>query len=398
MLSVTENVNSAAMVTIPFSYRVGGALAWNEPTYIKRTADTELYHAIERGQFSYVLGPRQIGKSSLRIHTCHRLVQQGYRCITLQASQLRSPGQSLSNPAAGSIQDRECSAFISAIWIDLGLGQIAPLRAWLQKTASLSTQARLARFSQDFLLGELLKTPIVIFIDEIDALLEVPFIADLLRWIEQCDRRRQTEAAYQNLSFVILGTTTVIALLEQSCTADAIVKLFANGCQISLSPFKLSETFSLRQGFEEKIADPTVLLQAIFRWTQGQPFLTQKICHIASNLIGTLVQPSASPIKVSTKIVNHWIDDLVRSHIIKNWTFQDTPIHLRAIRDRLIYSPHHRELISLYKAIYRDTPVSTESDAIQAELLLTGIVDSVDSRLQITNPIYREVFSVSESS
>ncbi|MEM6599362.1 MAG: hypothetical protein AAF635_14575 [Cyanobacteria bacterium P01_C01_bin.69] len=422
-----HRLSDEPMITIPFSYCVGGSLSWNDSTYVKRAADDELYSAIEQRAFSYVFGPRQIGKSSLRIRMRHRLTQQGYRCVSLQANQLCSPSKALRFPSASFSQKRQpqaltdqpldpqeqgVSTLIAALWADLNLAQIAPLRPWLEATASLSPQVRLERFGNDFLVDKLLKTPVVVFIDEVDALLGIPFLASLLQWIGCCDRLRQTEAAYNNLTFVLLGTTTSADLVQsvsalpaasQTTATNGVVTqsleektfdLFTSGCQICIKPFQLIETFSLHQGFEEKIDDPTMPLKAIFRWTHGQPFLTQKICHIASNLIDTLVRPSSQPIVLSSKIVNSWMDSLVRSHIIKNWPTQDTPVHLRAIRDRLIYSPNSKSLLALYKAIYAGNPVLVDGSSLQAELLLTGIVDIVDDHLKITNRIYREVFSI----
>ena len=403
--TLTHRTSKQPMITIPFSYHVGGALSWNDPTYIKRKADRALSNAITQGKFAYILGPRQTGKSSLRIQTRHQLVQQGYRCVTVHANQLcntTKASATISTPEEG------CSAFISTLWTDLNLNKTTALRAWLKATAALPVSERLAHFSSSILLGELRKTPVVIFIDEIDALLETPFLVDLLQWIQQCNSDRNTEATYKNLNFVLLGTTTA-SELSSTCPAgtaqlqptaepsDDIEMLFSNGCQISLPPFQLLETFSLQQGFEEKIDNPTALLKAIFKWTQGQPFLTQKICCLASGLMDTLVQPSYKPIVLSTKTINQWTDNLVRSHIIKNWTTQDDPIHFRAIRDRFIYSPHSKALLTLYKTIYAGTPVLANDRPLQAELRLLGIVSILNGHLQIANPVYREIFSVKQS-
>lgn len=422
---LTHRKGTKPMITIPFSYHVGGALPWNDATYIKRQADSELFSAIQQGKFAYVLGARQIGKSSLRIQTRHQLIQQGYRCVTIQASQLRHPSQpidTLNTPIGHHHPDQGCSAFISALWADLNLSKTAHLRTWLKATTGLSVPARLACFSNDVLMGELCKTPIVVFIDEIDALLGSPFLADLLDWIAQCDRRRTTEVTYKNLHFVVLGTATTSDLsqtnLEHTSASltgthhtgldhatqpqpiilsQAIIDLFANGCNIALAPFTLIETFALHQGFEEKIDNPTILMKAIFKWAQGQPFLTQKLCRIASSLINTLVQPSSQPIVISTSTVNRWIDHLVRSHLIEDWATQDDPIHFKAIRDRLVYSPHSKALLTLYKTIYAGTPVPNNNSSLQAELLLTGLISTLDNRLQIANPIYREIFAVTPS-
>ena len=405
--------------SVPFAYRVGGALPWKDPTYIRRKADSELLSAIKQGQFTYVLGPRQMGKSSLRIQARHQLVQQGYRCVTIQANQICSPSLASAEPALGALaasdqtasNQKACSTFISTLWTQLKSNATLSLREWLGDTAGLSGAERLSRFSQDILASELRKAPIVVFIDEIDALLETPFLSLLLQWIEHCSSNThpiearqghlsdQTGNPYKDLTFVLLGTATVSALCHSNLSPaqsepsnGSILRLFSNGCQISLPTFQLVETFSLNRGFAEKIEVPATLLTAIFKWTQGQPFLTQKLCHIAKSLIGTLVGPSTQPIVLSPRTVNDWIDDLVRSHLIKHWTIQDDPIHFRAIRDRLLYSHQHKDLLRLYQAIFKGNPTRFDNTPIQAELLLTGLVTIIDNQLQVANPIYQEVF------
>src|SRR5262249_55177408 len=58
-------------------YSVGGALWSDAPSYVERQADTDLYDSIGRGEFCYLLGQRQIGKSSLMVRTAARLRADG---------------------------------------------------------------------------------------------------------------------------------------------------------------------------------------------------------------------------------------------------------------------------------------------------------------------------------
>src|SRR5690242_16556290 len=54
-------------------YVVGGTMRPGAPSYIERKADQELYEHLLAGDFCYVLTPRQMGKSSLMIHTAAQL-------------------------------------------------------------------------------------------------------------------------------------------------------------------------------------------------------------------------------------------------------------------------------------------------------------------------------------
>lgn len=62
------------------SYQVGGSLPFNASTYVRRKADELLFQGLLRGEFCYVFNSRQMGKSSLRVQTTHRLQAKGFRC------------------------------------------------------------------------------------------------------------------------------------------------------------------------------------------------------------------------------------------------------------------------------------------------------------------------------
>ena len=66
-----------------YEYQVGGSLPLEAPSYVKRQADDDLYNALIKGEFCYVLNSRQMGKSSLRVQTMNRLQKSGIRCAVI---------------------------------------------------------------------------------------------------------------------------------------------------------------------------------------------------------------------------------------------------------------------------------------------------------------------------
>src|SRR5205823_4183091 len=54
-------------------YVTGGTLRPDSPSYVERRADADLFDGLLRGEFCYVLTSRQMGKSSLMVHTASRL-------------------------------------------------------------------------------------------------------------------------------------------------------------------------------------------------------------------------------------------------------------------------------------------------------------------------------------
>ena len=54
-------------------YKFSASLSANDPTYVEREADKQLYDALTAGEFCYVLDSRQTGKSSLRVRIMKKL-------------------------------------------------------------------------------------------------------------------------------------------------------------------------------------------------------------------------------------------------------------------------------------------------------------------------------------
>ena len=360
-----------------YIYQVGGSLGIDASCYVERAADRILYEALQSGQFCYVFNSRQMGKSSLRVRTMHQLQKSGIICIALDLTRV---GSEHLTPAQWYIR------IISELWRGANLTDRLNLKDWLQEHSELTHVQLLDAFLEEVLLQKITIAKIVIFIDEIDSLINLDFaINDFFALIRACYNQRVDNPDYNRLTFCLLGVATPTDLIRDKTRTP-----FNIGKAIALSGFNLTEARVLSQGLKVKFSAPLLVLKEILFWTGGQPLLTQKLCHLA---VETVEFNSQLSLTKDDREIKTWIKDLVTTRIIANWQYQDEPEHLRTIRDRLLRKEKQAsQLLSIYQKILTDGAVEANDSQGQIELRLSGLVVRDRSQLKVYNPIYQAVF------
>ncbi|MEB3226163.1 MAG: AAA-like domain-containing protein [Synechococcus sp.] len=351
-------------------YQVGGSLSPQANTYVTRQADEQLYQALKNGQFSYVLTSRQMGKSSLRVRTMARLEAEGYCCVALDFSALGTENLQRSGWYKGLFYD-----LVKKFHLDKTINR----RQWWQERDELAPVQRFYEFFREVLLPNI-SAPIIIFIDEIDTVLGLPFsVDDFFIFIRSCYNERADNPELARLGFALFGVATPADLIQNKRRTP-----FNIGQGIELHGFGTAESKPLMAGLIEVSENPQDLLQEILAWTGGQPFLTQKVC--------ALVQQQRTLIPRGHEAT--WLADFLQEHLIRDWERHDEPEHLRTLQNRILSDNRTAGLLlGLYQRVLMDELVLRGNEE-ETLLRLTGLIAKREGKFEVFNAIYAQIFNL----
>ncbi|MDR3689995.1 MAG: AAA-like domain-containing protein [Fimbriimonas sp.] len=344
-------------------FSAGGTLSGTDSSYIAREADEQLYQSLIAGQYCFLLNSRQMGKSSLSVRMLNRLKANGVACVLLDLT--RIGGKNVTPEQWYATLCRE---------LGFALGIRDDLRTFWKEHTSLSPMRRFFLFLHDVVL-ESIPGPVVIFLDEVDATLNLNFSADeFFAGIREFFNRRVEDPDLRRLTFCLVGVA-----LPGDLIRDVRLTPFNIGERIALHDFTAAEVsrYADRLG-----TNGDALVRQIHYWTRGHPFLTQSLC---AAVLGDPGITNAAG-----------VDRLVQRELLEP-AARETNINLADVANRVLNATDREEVRSetlmTYERILRGKVVADdESNRFCALLKLSGIVRSERGQLKVRNQIYCRAF------
>ena len=347
----------------PSSFFVtGGALSSEAPSYVPRHADRELIEALRAGEFCYVLTPRQMGKSSLMVRTVSLLRAEAVDAVVIDLTAiglLVSPEQWYRGLLTELSEQLNLEDEVSQLW---------------ERHADLAPTHRWQRALRD-LLRIRGSRPIVVFIDEIDAVRSLPFRTDdFFAAIREIHNRRARDPELR-LTFCLLGVASPTDLIA----APALTP-FNVGRRIELADFTEAEASRLAWGLGRPPDVAAKLLRRVLYWTGAHPYLTQRLCQAVA---------------LDERIAGNRDVDRCCHKLFLSAQARDRDDNLIFVREHLLTEADTRTaLLDHYGAVLRGkTPADdSRTSPLVSALHLSGVVSSQSGGLKVRNRIYERVF------
>jgi WD40 repeat protein len=340
----------------------GGTLRVGIRSYVTRPADEELVQAALTGEFCYVLTPRQMGKSSLMVRAAQQLQAADVRTIILDLTSI------------GTIVTPEQWYLGLISRINSRLNPSFDVTSWWQEQYQLGVVQRFTSYIRELL--RQLDQHLVIFFDEIDTMLSFDFRDDFFAAIRYFYNMRSDEPEFQQLSIVLLGVATPSDLAR-----DRKRTPFNIGRGIELHEFSRQDTGVLEAELAAIFSNTgKAVFDRIYYWTNGHPYLTQKLCLAASK-----DERCAESVEQVDILVNR----LFLSEAARRVT------NLQSIRDNVqAMEPEERQqLLRLYRRVLSGKQVpEDERSATQNRAKILGLVRGENGFLRVRNRIYEHAF------
>jgi WD40 repeat protein len=306
-----------------------------------------------------------MGKSSLIAHTAEQLNAKSHHAVLIDLSQFSLP-------------PREEEWFHNIVRIlDDSLDLSTDAMSWWGKPAvfALPPYIRLTKLITEVILPEITK-PLVLFIDEIERTMILPFREHFFEWLTTLYESRATDSILYRLSFVVCGVATPSQLIPEGGPL-----LFQWSHRVVLSDFTLQEALPLAEGLSLPTDAANEAVTWVYRWTEGHPYLTQLLCQ--------LLEEQHRMAWLETEV-----DECIRHFIVSpqglrepNFQFVRRALTEPDVNGASLLEPY-LDLLEGKTENLKTNPVALE------QLRLVGVLREDDEEIAIRNILYQEAFPI----
>ncbi len=234
----------------------GGPVSPDSPVYIERDADAKARRHLIRMEYITLIEPRQQGKTSL-IHRLTWILGPSY--VFAYANAMR-----LDKTSEVSWYASLCRRLLHKVHFIPRTDHPSPPcngSEWGDFIADLAERAEETGYY------------LVIALDELGDVWmnwRIGFFSNIRAIFDE----RPNEPCLQHLTFILAGTYNPRALISDPRTSP-----FNVAQQVHLPDFTPAQTAQLVAHLELPAEDATTVAQCIHYWTDGQPYLTQRLCR-----------------------------------------------------------------------------------------------------------------------
>jgi hypothetical protein len=369
-------------------YTLGGALSRDCPWYVERREDQLVFDQLVQGNTCYVLTSHQMGKSSLVVRLVDRLRQVGLRSVAIDLAAFGrelTPTQWYHALAQRVGQQLQLEDAFDACWASHRT--LAPAERFLQALEQIAFTAVHDR--------------LIIFIDEIDLLGSLPFSSD--RFLQTVHgaaaSAHRLEPNERRVGFCLLGTVAPADLWQKpehiACDLGQVV-LLCDFARDNLRPLTGALARQLLQTPEicwlDQLYTPNFIidkiLDRVFYWTNGHPYLTQVLGCAATGLVVRHLSNGVDVLAVQCyDLVDCCCEQLFTSSEASR---QDA--HLLWIRHRLLHSDLNASQILDSQQLNIGLHRRLSEDDHAQRWRTSGIVRLRQGNIEWRNRIYERVF------
>lgn len=348
----------------------GGKLEGYCQSYLSRETDYQLLDLLVKREYVCILSSRQMGKSSL----IQRMIDGIPKHLAAKSCYFDLSVDSMTV---------ETIFYLNLLKKIYGKFEIEFNQDKFRSKTKISPPHALF---QEYLIELPLNSEsvLIIFFDEIDSLfreqVKKEFSINFFSTIRSLYNMRGSVVSLGNLVFCLSGVLPPSNLLNDPTSTP-----FNIGALIRLKNIDYEKIISYEKGFKDFNGDILRLIESIFFWTNGHPYLTQLLCKI--------IDEYGNEEKIHNTDI--FVNRIVNEHILISNDSIDNNTHFSNIQ---LYITSDKRLsmraIDLYNRIWFGAKIIDDSLKETHEFLKnSGLIIEVDKVLTVANKIYQNYFN-----